>query len=263
MIAEFCNPLKLLYGDKKLMNKSVDKKTLKKEIVTITENGISYQILCNNSMEHKRANTLIGERQVLRFLKNEIGLKDVFYDIGANIGTHSIFVAKCSDNIKVHSFEPENKNCTALLENIKYNKLTNITTHRIALGEERKKGSLFLYNEISGEGRNSIIPIEGKNTQSIDVWDLDSYIQYKKLQLPNFIKIDVEGYELQVLNGMTATLQNAKPKLFIEIHADKLLQQFGNTNIVKEFLITHNYEVTDLNVLQRKGQPFIYATPKF
>ncbi|WBW96620.1 FkbM family methyltransferase [Oceanirhabdus sp. W0125-5] len=242
---------------------NLNENKIKKEIVRVNVNEISFEICCNNLNEYLRATTLIGESEVLSFLKKKIRPNDVFYDIGANIGTHSIFIAKCYDTVKVHSFEPEIKNYNDLLQNINYNKLTNITTHKIALGDERKNQNLYLYSENAGEGGNSIVPIKGKKTQLIDVWDLDSYRIHNKIDLPNLIKIDIEGYELQALIGMMKTLQQSKPKLLIELHPKKLLQQFGDINIVKDFLITQNYKVTDLTILERKGQLFIYAIPKF
>jgi FkbM family methyltransferase len=127
-------------------------------------------------------------------------------DIGASFGFYSLFSAK--KGAKVIAFEPTSRSCNLLLRNLRENGL-NIILHQVALGSligEAKlyHGRCFGSNSLNGSGRYEKVPIQV----------LDDY----KLQ-PDLVKIDVEGRELDVLQGMKNTLKG-RPALLIEISQD-------------------------------------------
>jgi hypothetical protein len=63
------------------------------------------------------------------------------------------------------------------------------------------------------------------------------------LSKPDFIKIDVEGLEMDVLLGMGKTIKNYKPKLFIEIHGHDTKSKIKNAQEIVEFLVTKGYSI--------------------
>ena len=126
-------------------------------------------------------------------------------DIGAHVGFWSNYMAK--DFEKVYSFEPCKRNFECLLEN----KKNNVIAYNFALGHEKGDGQLST-GKISNSGSWSF-KYKGKITHSetVQIKTLDS------LNItPNFIKIDVEKYELDVLKGATDTLKKCSPVVNLE-----------------------------------------------
>jgi FkbM family methyltransferase len=113
----------------------------------------------------------------------------------------------------VVTFEPSPGNCDIIEKNIRQNQLRNVTLQRKAVGSKR---GVVTINHAS----NSSVVVSGTGTQ-VELTCLD---EYRHLN-PTFLKIDVEGFEVQVLEGARKIL-STRPKLAIEIHAD-LLAEYG------------------------------------
>jgi FkbM family methyltransferase len=140
-----------------------------------------------------------------------------FLDIGANIGWHSIIIAKFCKKLKVHSFEPIKKTYTCLQKNIKYNFLKNIKAYNFGFYNKNKKILFYSYPE--GSGNSSISNLsKQKNVilQKCNVKVLDDFINKKKIKV-DFIKCDVEGAELFVFLGAKKVLLEHKPIIFCEM----------------------------------------------
>jgi FkbM family methyltransferase len=208
-------------------------------------------VYINNSVESQRVKKVF-EKKVINHLENLITAPMVIYDIGANIGLYSLVLAREHPSSQIHAFEPERHNFFKLIRNIELNLLKNVTAHLIAAGEERKIGSLHLQGELSGQGEHSLINPVSKFYTPIEVWDLDTYVRIKKAPSPDLVKIDVEGYELQVLKGMTGLLKSKQPKLIIEVH-----QHLINEQHLYEFLKKYKYTIKEIS--HDKTRRFIYA----
>lgn len=138
--------------------------------------------------------------------------KPVVYDIGANTGYYGILAAtKFAAN--VHSFEPIPDNISCIKESTRINGVNeNVVTHTLALGSNNSRADLSL----AGSGSTLTKKFLGGSTApvlNVAVKTLDSL----KLPAPTFIKIDVEGYEWEVLQGAKETLKKYRPICFIEI----------------------------------------------
>jgi len=169
-------------------------------------------------------NSRFGEVIFLKMIIKGLKPGDVFYDIGANIGAYSIIVAK-KIGIKgtVVAIEPEKNNFIKLKKNIYINKLTNVLSFCIALGDKKEKRELFI-DEKMGYQTCSLIK---KNKQILgqitDVFPGDELVIEKNLPLPIAIKIDVEGFEWAVLKGLTKTLSAARCTILCcEVHPSML-----------------------------------------
>jgi len=149
----------------------------------------------------------------------------VVYDIGGYIGIYAMFFSRAvGERGEVFTFEPNLKNYHELLFNLQLNNISNVTTRNLGLGREYKKAQLR-YNPIfPGRGtireeiENDRSRISRSKTTEIQIDSLDNILQNELLPNPDFIKIDVEGFELEVLQGMLKTLSKDKPDIYIEIH---------------------------------------------
>lgn len=137
-------------------------------------------------------------------------------DIGAHIGLYTIpFGKKCK---KVHSFECSPKSFNYLCANIALNKLDyNVNKYNVALSDNFGKTNYYIRDEKDGGGNGiSKFDYDQKNNVrciEVETKTLDCY----QLENINFIKIDVEGHEEQVLRGSVQTIKNNNyPKILFE-----------------------------------------------
>ena len=137
---------------------------------------------------------------------------DVFLDIGANVGLFTLGAARIvGKSGRVHAFEPCSQTFGRLLENVKLNGLDNVDCHQIALGNENGEAEL----SIAGDGYdawNSLgSPYMGgvATRETVNTMTLDSFVQKQGLAGSiTAMKIDVEGWESNVLNGADVLLSS-------------------------------------------------------
>lgn len=185
-----------------------------------------------------------------RFLLG-LELKDkTIYDIGGYQGIFTIFFARAAGKIgKVITFEPNPNNYRRIIENVKLNNFDNVKVLQVGLGEKKEKTTLaFIGSELATgsaqEGiKAQILKTRGARTISIEIDSLDNQIRINDLPSPDFIKIDVEGLEMEVLIGMTGLIKNHNPKLFIEIHGIDIQRKIENVQRVVEFLAANAYSI--------------------
>ena len=159
-------------------------------------------------------------------------------DIGANIGNHTNFF---SENFsKVYAFEPLKENFELLELNTKLKK--NIEIFKYGASSKNQKATLYtLSNTDTGHSslmysENSNITFDNKET--IDLVNLDEFLNIKKINNIKFIKIDVEGYENEVLKGMDILIKKNKPIIALE----QLAKNFKNSSTESiNFLKKNNY----------------------
>lgn len=163
------------------------------------------------------------ESEVLEAILNSLQDNGIFWDIGAYNGLHSITVKKLKPNVEVIAFEPFCMNFIKLLKNEKLNKLS-IKKFNIALSHQR--GIINLYPIEGNLGMTGIIKQVRENLENnlfVSIEMGDNLINYNILEIPNVIKIDVEGNELNVINGCKTILENNKLKAIIIETSEDLL----------------------------------------
>lgn len=140
----------------------------------------------------------------------------IVFDVGAHAGYYTLLSSiLVGANGKVVSFEPNPNNYSYLNKNVLINNLSNVTTVESAVSNQ--KG--FCYFETrtgSGTGHFS-----DEGTLKVKTKTLDDFVKEKQL-IPDYIKIDVEGAELLVLEGASHTLVNNKPVVFLSTHGDEI-----------------------------------------
>ena len=160
-----------------------------------------------------------GEQRVLELLASSLKPGDVVFDVGANVGLYTVLLAKVvGDGGQVISFEPEGQTYAHLVDNLKLNSLTNVRCFRKALGERNGQARLYS-NELIG-GASLVRSPEGKGPgEVVDIVEGDELVLAENLPLPRAVKIDVEGYEYAVIQGLRRTLAQCGCELVCcEVH---------------------------------------------
>ncbi len=165
-------------------------------------------------------NALDKEEQFL----SELDLRRcTVYDIGGWEGVYSLFFARAVGSTgKVHVFEPHPDNARRIIENVHLNDFSNVFVHQLALGRRGGQAVLCVPRGLTGRGwlRESCEDCDAQHVcYEVAVASLDEYVNRCRLPMPQFIKVDVEGAELAVLEGMSGVLAAHAPRLFIEVHA--------------------------------------------
>lgn len=147
----------------------------------------------------------------------------VTLDVGSNSGVYSIMAGVVNPNLKVYSFEPNPVNFERLSENLSLNKLKNVVPIQLAVGNSEEDVKFSVQDESKLTETSSVVSnfansfAKGK-TKEINVKQttLDSFIKKQRIQ-PDFIKIDVEYYEKEVLEGAADCLKEHKPLVMCEV----------------------------------------------
>lgn len=186
----------------------------------------------------------VYEPEILTIIKDSLKSESIFVDIGANIGQHSLFASRFAK--KVYSFEPIGKIYQQFMESISLNGFDNIQVQNYALGNQEI--TLPIYGNANNMGASSVVSTENrKKIQDIEVKRFDDVSEALGIERVNFIKIDVEGYEFDVLLGAKQSIQKFHPILLIEF-SPYFYKQIDITisNKIIEFLEQNNYVIYDI-----------------
>ncbi len=169
-----------------------------------------------NDMYIGRSLDLYGEwcESEMETLSQMVGEGDVVLDVGANIGTHTVFLANRVGRAgTVHAFEPQPYNFVLLGANCVINGFENVQCHNIGLGDTPREMTMRLLDP--GEANNfGGVGLEEDGAEGRKV--MISTVDALGLDACGLIKIDVEGMEREVLRGADDTIGRLRPGLFVE-----------------------------------------------
>jgi len=163
-----------------------------------------------------RAKTIYSkEPETIKWIDKFGSKNKVFFDIGANCGTYSIYYAKLYNN-RVYSFEPQYQNCLFINENSKLNNLEkNIVIIPTPLLNDEKVCKLRTYNTfLPGTANATILNLKSYSKKYDQIFyntltfSIDHLVKNKIIPVPNLIKIDVDGNEPEIILGAMKTLNN-------------------------------------------------------
>jgi len=178
----------------------------------LIDNGVERSLYCFGAYE----------QGTLKFMEENLKQDSVFFDIGANIGLMSIYASyRVGKTGRVFSFEANPETVNILQYNIDLNKIENITVVDKAAGN--KNGTIKIYNNwnVNRGGATLIKPQQESSSFDVDLIKIDSVSEYIDLNI-SMIKIDVEGFEMDVLMGLEKILQKKDaPALIIECSEDR------------------------------------------
>lgn len=186
-----------------------------------------------------------------RFYKSLDLAAKVVYDVGAFDGINTIFFAERVGALgQVIAFEPNPSTYEQLLANVRVNGFANVTAVPLAVG--RDAGELEFAVADGGRGRMSAngeivekLASEARRleTLTVPVASIDGVVAERGLPAPDFVKIDVEGLEHDVLLGMRETIGAHRPELFVELHGVGEDGKRENARRVADLLLGAGYEL--------------------
>jgi FkbM family methyltransferase len=161
------------------------------------------------------------ESAVQEAMVRHLGRGGTFYDIGANLGFFSLLGAHLAGLSEghVYAFEAAPDNADAIRSNAELNAIANITVFQQAVSDHAGRGRLQVVDDQSwsklaeyGEHPNTEQVIE------VELIAIDDLVRADEIRPPTVVKIDVEGAEIAVLDGMRETIQTHKPAIICELH---------------------------------------------
>lgn len=184
---------------------------------TVASRGLTFTLQCDNWKTYYRWQTYNHkEPETLDWIDQTFKAGDVFFDIGANIGVYSIYAALRHPKVKVVAFEPEYSNLHLFRDNIVENGLKDrIDVYAVALGDKAGISYLHIQDFSPGAALHTLSrePITMTRTRFPVIWKegvwsmaLDQFCAETGL-CPNGIKLDVDGSELEILEGALQTLR--------------------------------------------------------
>jgi FkbM family methyltransferase len=179
------------------------------------------------------------EQQALALCAAYIKPDGVVIDVGANIGTHTVHFAQLARNGTVICLEPARATFASLLRNVEH--LANVIPLNVALSDTNGVQTFFIasdnaYSGLKDTGRKPIVRQESVACFTADAI-LPALLRDRRIDL---VKIDVEGFETQVLQGMQQLLRSQRPVIFCEICSGQ--RQNLNPAATVQFCVSLGYE---------------------
>jgi FkbM family methyltransferase len=144
----------------------------------------------------------------------------VVFDLGAHVGFHTLLASVLvGSEGKVFAFEPMPKNLFYLKQHLSLNSITNVTLIEAAVSDCSGVVS-FEESSCSFQGR-----ISSQGNLQVKTVSLDDLISKGEIPTPDYLKIDVEGAEMQVFSGAKSLLKNAHPTILLATHGRDVHQQ--------------------------------------
>lgn len=196
---------------------------------------LPFKMIVETEMEKYRYETFwTKEPETISWIKSfKTG---AFFDIGANIGIYSLYCASIHPEMTVLAFEPHKKNFFRLLDNMELNGFKNIVPFMYCIGN--KTGHVDFCSSSDEIGSTGGQMMESWEVGESACWSLDDFIIHGFYSPnPDYIKIDIDGQELKIVEGMMSTLNSQKLKsVLIEIETDFM----DISNIFQENGFTRN-----------------------
>ena len=188
-----------------------------------------------------KTNKISGEYSFIVRLARKFEPGSVVLDVGANVGDYSNLLKQLNSEIIIYAFEPHPKTFKILQENAKNNKYTALN---LGCGKSKSKLELYDYENKDGSSnaslyRGAINELRQCNSVShiVDIIDIDSFISEQNIQKVSLLKIDVEGNEYSVFEG----LKEALKKGIIEI----IHFEFNEMNIFSRTFFKDFYDLLE------------------
>jgi FkbM family methyltransferase len=197
------------------------------------------------------------EPLVQELVRTIVKPRDVLYDIGANVGFFTVLTARLVGPAgAVIAFEPLPETAKAARRNADLNGFTHVTVFTAAVGRRAGAAKLELREE-STWARLADESTTGP-TVDVEVVAIDDLVDAGRLRPPDFVKIDVEGAEIDVIEGMRRTISAHRPVILCEMH--------GRNAAFASLMESLDYSVRslegDVPVAEARWDVHAVATPK-
>lgn len=191
---------------------------------------------------------------------NMISPGDLVFDVGSHHGFYAVYMARRA--ARLVAIEPNPFNVELVHKNIDLNRLQNVIVRQCAVGESTGKISLL---EDSVQGGVQSADTKTRPAVDVDLLTLDSLAH--EYGFPQFVKIDVEGFEASVLRG-SSEIMRRRPKIAIEVHVEWVMRYGSSVREVLDLLHLESYRVFILphraiSVIPWSGEELSTELPKF
>lgn len=218
---------------------------MKDGIVVKTKYNFKLKIypLFDKGIERKVFENGIYEEGTLWCFQKIIKRGDIILDVGANIGLTSIYAGILTGETgKVFSFEPLPTTFNILLENIHLNKLKNIIALNLAL--ENRTGEAFIYENLHiNRGAASLYKNQTNKGIPVKVDTLNNFIKSQSIANIDFIKIDIEGSELDMLKGGADFFRKSKKPIICIEYSSEVKSKYDPLLIYKILKFDFGYNL--------------------
>lgn len=207
--------------------------------------GLDLQLDLRDNLQRTLFYTGTYEPGLLRFLHDELRCGDVAVDVGAHIGVHTLTIARRLDQLgggRVLAFEPAQDSAAKLRAAATRNRL-GVTVVELALG--RELGTIELFADAAYDLADAGVRSQygtGRVFQPAMVTTFDLWAEQAHLDRLDVVKLDVEGAEPLVLEGMRASLRRLRPRLLVVEVKDRVLERSGvNEAVLRELVASCGY----------------------
>lgn len=170
--------------------------------------------------------------------KFEINSDDVIIDIGAHIGIFTIYASQFCNNGKIYSFEPVRENYDLLLNNIKLNHSEQVKPFNLAVSNTNDDVVAIYIND--DKAAHSIFP-SSESSINVKSITLQNIFEENNINHCNFLKLDCEGAEYEILCNLPAKYFKEIDKIVMECHfVDKKPELIGE---LKQTLVKQGFQV--------------------
>lgn len=204
--------------------------TIKKLFIKVT----SYHI-------HRLKHLPVGT-DIFHDLNRVFKKAETIFDVGANVGQTALSFSSRLNDSKIFSFEPVSMTFEKLNKNT--HALNNVKCFNIALGSNNEEISIKIHNDsksVLNSLKNEAMNIDGK-LEKIKVVTGDTFCKEKNIESIDLLKIDTEGYELEVLNGFKKMIEDGKIKaIYCEVGFSNQNKRNTNFGQLLEFADNNNF----------------------
>lgn len=197
----------------------------------------------DNGVERSLYQTGTYEKGILHFIGNNFTGHGCFVDVGANIGLMSVYTADKFSGAKILAFEAQPDTFELFKENISINNCSNIDARHCALGNEN--GTVTIYDNwhVNRGGASVVVSSRNSKGSVVTLKKLDDAIEDIPVEM---LKVDVEGFELEVLKGAQQTIQKYLPVIIVEISTQRINKHSSSSEIVDFIEEQGNYRIYKL-----------------
>ena len=220
------------------------------------------------------------QKKIFNFLKKKLREKVILIDVGAH---HGETIKNFINNFRVleiHSFEASPENFKILNKKFQDQKIPKVIVNNYGLSNENKELSLYQFSESSSSTLSEInkeskyfqrkLKILGLNKKDnfykklhVKLGLLDDYLNNKKIEKIDLLKIDTEGHEYYVLKGSVISLKKIR-FIYFEHHYDNMLNKGYTFSEINNLLVSNNFrKVFKSKMYFRKTFEYIYENYMF
>lgn len=209
--------------------------------------GLKVKLRSNTVDSHEAVSVLSGQEYPYNLFNGELSPNALVLDIGAHIGSFTLYLKQKRPDLKIYCFEPAPDNFKILSENITINGFSDIKLFQVAVASQT--GQKYLEKEKLASNAYKL----GQSGKRVDCLDLDTFIKNEGIYEIDLIKMDCEGAEFEILTNF----KNLKKVKSIILEYHRISVKFDDSYIVN-LMRTNNFKLKNRRDLLRHNQGILY-----